>query len=184
MIDLLIFTAIGVIADVIIGLNGLFGIQLYIALSIPLILLCYVRWRTFGLIPNLIIVIAHVFIYIGNNPFEVVLAHAIGLLSLSGALLFLKWKPLQARKMAFWAVIVYYLGMYLGMLAIEYLSLVLLNAGYPFFNFAMNQILNLLLGLGLFIMIGHQKDLLVSMNLYFLEKASERNKGNPTHDEE
>jgi membrane-associated HD superfamily phosphohydrolase len=184
MIDLLIFTAIGVIADAIIGLNGFFGIRLYIALSVPLILLCYVRWKAFGLIPNLVIVIAHVLIYGANNPLEIVIAHSIGMLSLSGALLFQKWKPFRTRKIAFWAVIVYYLGTYLGMLAIEYLALVILNAGYPFLNYAMNQILNLLLGLGLMIMIGHQKDMLVSMNLYFLEKALERNKGNPTHDEE
>jgi membrane-associated HD superfamily phosphohydrolase len=177
-IDLLIFTVIAVVLDIVIGLQGFFRILLYVAISIPLILLCYVRWGRYGLLLNMVIVIVHLFVY--AESFWINFGHSLALLSLSIALLFLKWKPMQRRKIPVWAIAVYFIGCYLFMSLVEWTIWHFSPVPMSMVNYLANYGFNMALGLGLSLIISLQKDLYVPMNLYLRELAEEKekNKGN------
>lgn len=177
-IDLLIFTGIGVLLDVIIGIKGFFRIVLYLAISIPLILLCYVRWGKFGLLPNLVIIVVHNFLY--AESLWINLGHSLALLSLSLALFWIRWEPLKKRRIPLWAIALYYLGCTLVMSLFEWSFWQIGPVSMPLVTYVANYGFNWLLGLGLTLVIGLQKDIYVPMMVYLKDVAEEKekNKGN------
>ncbi|MDR4969421.1 MAG: hypothetical protein RG740_07365, partial [Acholeplasmataceae bacterium] len=51
--DLIVLTTAAIITDILLALFGLIGIRLYLAISYPIIILCYIRWRKYGLFSHM-----------------------------------------------------------------------------------------------------------------------------------
>ncbi|MFH0992728.1 MAG: hypothetical protein V1761_00095 [bacterium] len=168
-IDLVIFTAIACILDVLIGRFGLFGGRQYFGLSTVFILVCYVRWGKYGLIANGIVLLVNSVVNYVDLP--VAIAHAAGILGLSIALVLLEWSALRVRRPGLGAVSVYFFAAYVVMFFVEFGMLVALGRGLPLIDYAVNRIFDLILGWGLLVIIALQKDILVPMNLYIQENS-------------
>lgn len=172
-IDLLILTGLGLLFDLIIGLTGFFGINLYAAISIPLILFCYVRWGVYGLISNGLLAIAHFLIYLDGTPLGIVGAHAGSLLGLAVVLLVPRtW--FRRPRTDFGKVALFYLFGYAAMMILEWTMDQLLYSGIPVANLLLNHVFNFLLGFGLLLIISRQKDLLIPMEVYLKEEQQKR----------
>lgn len=169
--DLIILTVIAVILDIVVGLFGFFSIQLFMAISFPIIMLCYIRWHVYGIIPNVIISIAHLLIH--NDPeisFMIVLIHAFSVLAWSLTLLMIKYKPFKKKKLTYGNASLMFLIIYIVMITIEWILLSLFNQPITYLNQLLNHTLNLIVGLGLTVIIAYQKDLMVDMKIYLMEK--------------
>ncbi len=173
-IDLIIFFVIGAALDIVLGLYGLFGIKSYLSVSIPLILLAYIRWGKYALFSNLGIAIVHLFLY--DVDFAVGMAHAIAMLSLAVALLILKMKSMQQTRIAFQYVVLYYTLAYVTMFFVEWILLIVFKHEVLLASQALNHFFNFILGLGLLAIIAMQKELLVRMDPYLREKSEENHK--------
>ena len=170
-IDLLVLTTIAMVLDVVLGVFGLFGLWLYVALSYPLILLCYIRWPKHAWMPNLAIALTHGLMYLllGHEPLTV-LAHGLSVMTLSVAMLLTTWKPMRQRPIEVGHLLLFYLAAYLVVWTSEWLLMLMFGYQVSLGGHAINHSLNVLLGLGLMVMMSRQKDLVVVMERYMREK--------------
>jgi hypothetical protein len=187
-IDLLIFSVISILTDVVAGLTGFAGLFLYVAPSIPILFLGYVRWGKWGLIPNVLVSLAHLLVFM-NQGLGLAAANAISLLVI-GAALFVTQSRFFRPKAKFGTVALSFTAVYLTMALVEWgldqvwgfpldLGVHLLHHGFSF-----------LFGLALMIIIQRQKDLMVPM-VDYLKKLHEtqeaekaKSKGNGLYDDE
>lgn len=167
LIDLAIFTALAMILDIILGLQGLFGVSTYLSLSIPILLLVYRRWGIYGLIPNGILAILHVFLY--RDGWTISLANAIGLCTLSIALLWQKHPSMKPKYITYGTLFGFYVFSYFVMVMMEWLCLLLFGHTLSLYALLLNHSINMLLGLGLLSIIYLQNELFVPMPSYIKE---------------
>lgn len=165
--DLLIFGFISIVLDVVLGLTGLFGIRLFLALSYPLVFLCYVRWEKYGVFPNIAIMITHLLLYVSN--ISEALPHIVGLALLSVTLLFLQWKPMHYRRIPFYAIAVSFLSVYILSIFVEWAIHLLFLDTISIITVFINHVFNIGLGIGLLGIMYSQKILLVQMDRYLRE---------------
>lgn len=170
-IDLIIFTAIGILLDVVVGLEGFFGIAAFVSIGIPLVVLCYIRWEKIALISNLALALVHLFLY--DAPFLSRLAHSLALLTLALAILVQRLPSFRATRMSLLQVMGLYAGLYLVMILTEWGLLQVFNLPVPFVNMVLNHIINLGIGAFLLLLMALQKELLVHMDPYLREKSEE-----------
>jgi len=171
LIDLAIFTALGLIFDIIISQLGFFGILTYIAVSIPFLVLMYIRWGIYSLIPNAVIAITHLFIY--DASWLQRGANALSIMSLSATLLIMRLKPYRTTRIPFSFVMLLFALGYLVMFFLEWGLLQAFQETLSLANHALNHIFNFILGLGLMIVSALQKELTVHMDPYLREKSEE-----------
>lgn len=167
--DILILTSIALLIDTVVGLSGFLAIQLYFSIGIPIVLLVYIRWGIYGMIPNVILILLHLIIHFVSWP--VMAAHTIGLMILFLAVFFVKWEKLRRRPIEFHNVFFYYSTFYILMITVEIASLYLFNSGVSIGGFYLNHSMNYFIGLGLLFIISKQKDLLVNMDTYLREES-------------
>ncbi len=169
LIDIVLFTFIAVVIDIVIGLYGLLGLKLFISVGIPTVLFLYIRWGKYALIANGTIIIVHFIVHYVN--LYVMIAHSLGLLSLSLAILFVKWKKLLKRNIAFQHIFLYFLSLYVLMLVVEWFLLIIFNQDVSFLGHILNHSLNIFLSIGLLYMISRQKDLMVNIDIYLKDNV-------------
>ncbi|HAQ57359.1 MAG TPA: hypothetical protein DCR44_08260 [Acholeplasmatales bacterium] len=129
----------------------------------------YVRWGRYALFPNLAVAIVNVAVnYV--DP-AVAFAHALGILSLSVALLVLRTAPLQVRRPKLAPLSLYYLTCYAVLFFTEWILLVVIGRPTGFAGFAVNRIFDVLLGFGLLLIMVAQKELFIPMTPYLLENS-------------
>lgn len=170
-IDLIIFTVIGSLLDIVIGLKGFFGIVAFVSIGIPLVVLCYIRWGKYGIVANLALAIVHLFLF--EAPFLSRLAHSLAILSLACCLLIQQLPPYRSTRLNFPLVIGMYLIGYLIMFFGEWLLLMVFQMEVPLENMALNHAINILVGIFLLGLMAIQKELLVHMDPYLREKSEE-----------
>gem|GEM_PF-2090613 len=176
-IDLLVLTGLAVLFDSILGTEGLFSADVYVAVSIPFILLCYVRWGIYGILPNIVTTITHIILF-RTNFAGVIVAHSVGLMALSIALVLIQKAPMQKLKIRYPHLILYYMICFFTMMTVEWVTLQIVGRGVPVLSFLLYELVNFLIGFGLISLVSRQKDLFVPMKLYFdnLEKEKEKRK--------
>lgn len=165
--DILIFSAVVIVIDTIVGLTGFFGIRLFFSIGIPITFLIYIRWGKYAIILNLALVILHFIVHF--ESFSVNLAHSIGILVLLNLLWLRKWSNIQTRHIEFHNVFLLFTGLYFVMITVELALLYLFGEGVQIGGFYINQGYNYLIGLGLLFIISKQKDLIVDMDIYLLD---------------
>ncbi len=168
-IDLIIFSAIACVLDVLIGRFGLFGGRQYFGLSTVFVLVCYVRWGKYGLIANGVVLLVNSIVNFVD--FRIAVAHGVGILALAVALGLVQWSALRVRRPGLGAASLYFIVAYATMFLVEFGLLVLLGRGLPLIDYAVNRIFDVILGWGLLVIITLQKEILVPMNLYIQENS-------------
>lgn len=170
-IDLIIFTLLAVIIDFVLGRYGLFGLKMYLSVSVFISLLMIIRWRKWGAITVFALVITHIITYF-NNDFLVLLAHSISLLTITFLIIF---EPkLRNKTNRYELVSLSYLVIYIIVILVEWSLLQIFGQGISFGNYLVNQSVNFFLGLFILFIIHLQKDLLVDMQTYLIEKSKEK----------
>lgn len=170
-IDILIFTLISVIIDFVLARYGLFGLRMYISLALPISLIVIIRWRKWGLISLLAIAISHIFGY-WDNHILVIIAHTISLSVIALAVLLAP--KLYWRNKSFANLVLIYLIIYLPMIIIEWALLLLFGREVLITNILLNHSVNFFLGLFILFLVYLQKDLVVDMKKYFINKEKEK----------
>ena len=171
LIDLAIFTGISLIFDIIISQLGFLGIVTYVAVSIPFIILMYIRWGKYALISNLIIATTHLFIY--DASWLQKAANALGIMALGASLLIMKMKPYSKTRIPFGAGILLFVSTYALMFLVEWSLLQAFQETLSLASHGLNHLFNFLLGLGLTLVLALQKELTVHMDPYLREKSEE-----------
>ncbi len=170
-IDLIIFTLLAVIIDFVLGKYGLFGLKMYLSISVLIALLVIIRWRKWGGITIIVLIISHLITY-NNNDILVLLAHSLALASVG---LFIIFEPkIRNKTDRFEIVSLSYFLIYLLVVFIEWTALQVLGHGISIGNFVVNQSVNFFLGLFILFIIHLQKDLLVDMQTYLIKKSKEK----------
>lgn len=174
--DLIVLTTAAIITDILLALFGLIGIRLYLAISYPIIILCYIRWRKYGLFSHMAVVFAHFILYglYLDVGWLITLAHILALMMFALILPILKTKIYNRKRVEMKYNILLYLGIYLTVFLAEWVLFAIFGFGLELLNHALNHSLNLLLGLGLIIIMAYQKDLMVNMHQYLLEKDEDK----------
>ncbi|MCR3905633.1 MAG: hypothetical protein NUK62_01200 [Tenericutes bacterium] len=174
--DLIVLATAAIITDVLLALFGLIGIRLYLAISYPIIILCYIRWRKYGIYSHLAVVLAHFILYglYLDVGWLIALAHILALMMFAFILPLLKTKTFDKKRVEMKYNILLYLGIYLIVFFAEWILFAVFGFGLNLINHALNHSLNILLGLGLIMIMAYQKDLMVNMHQYLLEKDEEK----------
>ncbi|MDD4355558.1 MAG: hypothetical protein PHP61_06640 [Candidatus Izemoplasmatales bacterium] len=170
-IDLIIFTVVGSILDIVIGLKGFFGIVAFVSIGIPLVVLSYIRWGKYALLANLVLAIVHLFLF--EAPFLSRLAHSLALMLLSCSLFIQRWSFYRVTRLNFGLVVGLYIALYLIMFFGEWCMLLIFQMEIPLENLALNHSINILVGSFLLGLMAIQKELLVHMDPYLREKSEE-----------
>ncbi len=166
-IELLVFTAISILIDFLIGRYGLFGLRMFFAISYPVIFLMYIRWRKWGLTINALVVIAHAIIYIDNPPL-VILAHCLSILIL-GLMVFIEPK-IRNKTFKYETISLIFIGLYLVMIMVEWLLLLIFGQDISLWGHLINQSVNLFIALLVLFIMHLQTDLVTDMETYFIQK--------------
>ncbi len=170
-IDLIIFTLLAIIIDFVLGRYGLFGLKMYLSISVLIALLVIIRWRRWGGITIIVLIISHLITY-NNNDLLVLLAHSLALASIG---LFIVFEPKIRNKTGRFELVSFnYFIVYLFVVFVEWTLLLVFGHGISLSNFLVNQSVNFFLGLFILFIIHLQKDLLVDMQTYLIEKSKEK----------
>ena len=169
MIDIAIFSFIAIATDVAANLFGLLGIKFYLAISAVVITLIYIRWKTFGLLTNVLIIATHWLLFgiVGGDWLTATL-HALSLVGLSIILVFVQLYKIKGRY-GFLQIAGMFLAGYITTFLIEW-GLYNLLEPTNFINLLLNHLITIVLGLGLCFIIIKQENLAIDMDYYLRHK--------------
>ncbi|MDR2867593.1 MAG: hypothetical protein LBV55_02925 [Acholeplasmatales bacterium] len=176
-IDLVIFTVIVSVLDVIllaISVNVInFYLRLYISFSLPLIAMIYVRWHKYGLISNVILMVVHtlaIYFLTGMNleGFLGGLANGLSLGFIALTLWWIYYLKKNANSYNIGNVTILYLAIYLLMWGSEYGLNVLFGNETSIIAYALFHLLNLFLGYGIMLLVLKTKGLFIYQIEYLL----------------
>jgi hypothetical protein len=170
-IDIALLSFIAVIVDVIgILLFKKSFIVMYFSLSYVIVILTYVRWGRFGLIPNILVSINHLILYFtlsSDNATSIVL-HGIAILSLY--MFYVLKKYFIKETMTLRKLLTGYVLTYLMTLVVEYALFFIFNQAVDLWSMLLNHIFNFILVFGVLIVVYKQKNLCVDMHQYLVNK--------------
>lgn len=164
LIDLIVFTMIAVICDVIAIKLKLLNLNLYIAVSTPILILLYIRWGTWVLIPNVIISFVH-FLSFGGAV-ESRLIHSASILIMGITLLIIRLKPFKKLPIKLYNTLGLYVLIYILMLLSEWGLSYTLEEPIVFINHLTYHSLNIIFGIIILILANLQPNIVVSMKSY------------------
>ncbi len=171
IIDLAVFSLLTIIIDFVLGRYGLFGLRMYLSVSVCMGLMMIIRWRKWGILTVIVIVIGHMITF-WNNNLLVLIAHSLSLL---GIILAIIIEPKIRNKTNHFELIIFlYSGIYLVVVLLEWMFLFLFGQEIALINHLFNHSVNFMLGLFILFLISLQKELLLDMNTYLIEKSKER----------
>ncbi len=173
MFDLLVLTVMAIIADVL----GYFASRqafafLYIALSIPVMLIAYIRWDIKALIIPVLIMVLHLILYRGGT----FLAQSIYVLSILSTALSMIWFKFIRRdgiKDEFILLSTYYLTAYIALFMFHVLAMAV-SGEIQWVTLIIRHSVNVILGWLILFIASKQQDLLVDMKAYLKRQIEER----------
>jgi hypothetical protein len=177
IIDISIFSVLAIILDVILGVADIFYINFFMAASYSLIILCYYRWNYYGIIPNVAIIITHLFIYFKGNDYKVLIAHSISLLVFLLIPLIKKLIKRELERKSFLEVIGLSVPIYILLIGVESLLNLMFNNVLDLTSIVVYYSLNLIILVILLVIISYQQNLLVDMNMYLVKVSKEKDSG-------
>ena len=174
--DLLVLTIMAVVVDVI----GYFASQselvfLYVSLSIPVILIAYIRWGYKALVINLVIVVLHLILYRGIQVIPMMI-YLISLLSISVSMIWFKFTKKNGIKDEVLLITLYFLTAYTTLFFIQALAQYVEGGEIQWVTLLIRHSVNIILGWVILMIASRQEDLMVDMNVYLLKQIQERKK--------
>ncbi len=164
ILDLIIFTAIAIISDWVAYSLKLFNLNLIISLSIPIIIIIYIRWSYYGIITNVLVTISHFIIF--QEPPLNKLIHSISFLFLGLSLLFLLLKSYKDLPIKKRYLTLLYIPIYAVMMLVEWGLSHLTQTPISLIGHIANHSLNFIIGLAVILVASIQPNIIVSMKSY------------------
>ena len=175
-IDLIVLTLLAVVVDII----GYFASQsdlvfLYVTLSIPVILIGYIRWGYKALAINIVIIILHLILYRGIQVLPMIV-YLISLASLSISMIWFKLVKKDGIKDEVLLITLYFLTAYVALFLIQAFAQFLEGGEIQWITLLIRHSVNIILGWVILMIAARQQDLMVDMNTYLLKQIEERKK--------
>lgn len=173
--DLIFLTVVGIISDLLLGFFGLIGIQLFLSIAYPLIIICYIRWHKYGVFPNIAIMILHSLLYgfINDAGWTIAMLHSIAILGFSIVIAMIYLTKQHEQKVSTKTYLLIYFVGFLTVFFVEWGLFNLFNYKLNLISHAFNHVINFLFGLLIIFITSRQKDILINMNYYFKHKDKE-----------
>lgn len=174
--DLIVLTMMAIIIDVI----GYFAsrsalVFFYVSLSIPIMLIAYIRWGHHGLLINVVIASLHIILY-RNYEWINLLLYAVSIGSVGLSMIWFKLIKKNQIKDEFMWLTLYYLTGYLSLFLFQILSQYLISGEIQWVTMTARHAINFLLGWLILFIASKQQDFMVDMRHYLLKAATERAK--------
>ncbi len=174
--DLLVLTLLAVLVDVI----GYFAslsdlVFLYVSLSIPVILIAYIRWGYKALVINLVIIILHLILYRGIQVLPMIV-YLISLASISVSMIWFKLVKKNCIKDEVLLITLYFLTAYTTLFLLQAFAQYLEGGEIQWITLLIRHSVNIILGWVILVIASKQQDLMVDMHSYLLKQIEERKK--------
>ncbi len=174
--DLIVLTLLAVVVDVI----GYFASQsdlifLYVTLSIPVILIAYIRWGYKALVINLVIIVLHLIMYRGIQVIPMIV-YLVSLASTSLSMIWFKLIKKDDIKDEVLLITLYFLTAYVALFLLQAFAQFLEGGEIQWFTLLIRHSVNIVLGWVILMIAARQQDLMVDMNTYLLKQIEERKK--------
>jgi hypothetical protein len=172
--DLLVLTIMAIVVDVI----GYFASQsdlvfLYVSLSIPIILIAYIRWGYKALVINLIIMVLHLILYRGIQVLPMII-YLFSLISISISMLWFKFTKKDSIKDEVLLITLYFLTAYITLFLIQAIAQYVEGGEIQWVTLLIRHSVNIILGWVILMIAARQQDLMVDMKTYLLREIKER----------
>ncbi len=174
--DLIVLTLMAIVVDII----GYFASQsdlvfLYVSLSIPVILIAYIRWGYKALVINLMIIVLHLILYRGIQVLPMII-YLVSLASISLSMIWFKITKKDGIKDEVLLITMYYLTAYLILFLLQALAQFVEGGEIQWITLLIRHSVNIILGWVILVIASKQQDLMVDMNTYLLKQIEERKK--------
>jgi hypothetical protein len=175
-IDLIVLTTIAVIVDVI----GYFASQsalvfLYVSLSIPIMMIAYIRWDYRGLVVNVAAIIIYTILY-QNFEWIPMIGYALSIMSVGLVMLWFKIINRNHIKNEILTLTLYFLSGYIMLFGIQALTQYIMSNQIQWITLIARHSINFILGWVIMMIASRQQDFMVDMNQYLLKQIEERKK--------
>lgn len=173
--DLLVLTVIASIVDIV----GFFASKtdlkfLYVALSVIVMMIAYIRWDIKALVIPVVIILLHLILYSGGTLLTN-LVYSLSLLATSLAMLWFKILKRDRIKDEILLLTLYFITGYLSMFLLQALASYL-SGEIQWVTLIIRHSVNFILGWVILVIASRQEDLLVDMKKYLLRSIEERRK--------
>lgn len=183
-IDLIVLCVMALVVDII----GYFAsksalVFFYVSLSIPIMLIAYVRWGSKGMIINILAILIYTLMY-QNFELLPMLLYALSVLSVSSAMIWFKIVKKNHIKDEFLLLSLYYFTGYLMLFIIQAISQQIISNDIQWITLTARHSINFLLGWVILFIASKQQDFMVDMKAYLLKSIEDRKKEGRIRDEE
>lgn len=174
--DLIVLTIMSVVVDII----GYFASQsdlvfLYVSLSIPVILIAYIRWGAKALVINIVIMVLHLVLYRGIQVLPMII-YLVSLFSISLSMLWFKFTDRSMIKNEILLITCYFLTAYSALFLLQAFAQYLEGGEIQWITLLIRHSVNFILGWVILVIASKQQDLMVDMKKYLLKQIEERKK--------
>lgn len=173
--DLLVLTVIASIVDIV----GYFASKtdlkfLYIALSVVVMMIAYIRWDYKAFVIPVVIVLLHLILYRGQT-FWTSLVYASSIFSIGVSMIWFKIVKRDHIKQEVLLLTLYFMTGYISMFFLQALASYI-SGEVQWLTLIIRHSVNFILGWVIFMIASRQEDLLVDMKAYLLRSIEERRK--------
>lgn len=173
-LDILVWSILCVLIDLI----GFFASQkelifFYVTLSTPILLIVYIRWGKWGLIPTAAVAVLHTLLF-KNFEFLPMILYITSIFGLTLSMIWFKITRRNYIRDEPLLIILYFITGYIGLFGFQILSQFILFDKVEWSIMATRHALNIILGLVVLMIARRQEDFLVDMEKYLLKQIKER----------
>jgi len=172
--DLIVLSVVAVLVDVV----GYIATRtdlvfFYMMLSLPVMLIAYMRWGYKALWINLVVMGLHILLY-GTSEILGMMIYLLSILSVSSALIWFKFVDKKLIKNELLLLTLYYVSTYLILFFIQVLAQWSIDSSIQWVTLIIRHGVNFFLGWVILVIASRQEDLLVDMKSYLLKQIEER----------
>jgi hypothetical protein len=183
-IDLIVLSVMALVVDII----GYYAsksalVFFYVSLSIPIMMIAYVRWGIKGISINVLAILVYTVMY-QNFDLVPMLLYAVSVLSVAMSMIWFKIVKKNHIKDEFLLLTLYYLTGYLALFIIQAVSQLIISNEIQWITLTARHSINFLLGWVILFIASKQQDFMVDMNAYLLKSIQDRKKEGKFSDDE
>jgi len=183
-IDLIVLSVMALVVDII----GYYAsksalVFFYVSLSIPIMMIAYIRWGIKGISINVLAILVYTVMY-QNFDLVPMLLYAVSILSVALSMIWFKIVKKNHIKDEFLLLTLYYLTGYLSLFIIQAISQMIISNEIQWITLTARHSINFLLGWVILFIASKQQDFMVDMKAYLLKSIQDRKKEGKFSDEE
>jgi hypothetical protein len=183
-IDLIVLSVMALVVDIL----GYFAsksalVFFYVSLSIPIMMIAYIRWGFKGMIINLVAILVYTIMY-QNFDLVPMLLYAASVISVAVSMIWFKIFNKNQIKDEFLLLTLYYFTGYFTLFIIQAVSQFIISNEIQWITLTARHSINFLLGWVILFIASKQQDFMVDMKAYLLKSIKDRKKEGKISDDE